>query len=118
MLEMDRTKEQLIAEVELLRATVANLEQDKVMRKRVEEAEREQAQELAVLKERQRLACDLHDTVDQTLFAASLIAQTLLRQWEDAPAKLIENLEHLDRLVRAAQAEMRLLLLELRPEVL
>jgi len=45
----------------------------------------EQAQEVAVLQERQRLAHDLHDAVTQMLFSASLIAQVLPRIWERDP---------------------------------
>ena len=41
-----------------------------------------QAQELATMEERQRLARDLHDAVSQTLFSASLIADVLPRLWE------------------------------------
>ena len=40
------------------------------------------AQELAVLEERQRLARNLHDAVNQSLFSAGLIAEVLPRLWE------------------------------------
>lgn len=76
------------------------------------------ARELAALNERQRLARDLHDAVSQTLFSASVIAETLPRLWEDNPDDVREGLTELHFLTRRALAEMRSLLLELRPSAL
>ncbi|MBL7065099.1 MAG: GAF domain-containing protein [Anaerolineae bacterium] len=78
----------------------------------------EQAQELAVVEERQRLARDLHDAVTQTLFSASLIAEVLPRLWERDPDVGRHRLEEVRQLTRGALAEMRTLLLELRPSAL
>lgn len=78
----------------------------------------EQQQTLAVLEERQRLAQNLHDAVNQSLFSASLIAEVLPRLWEQRPDEVRESLEDLRRLTRGALAEMRGLLVELRPLVL
>jgi PAS domain S-box-containing protein len=78
----------------------------------------EQAQTLAALQERQRLAQNLHDAVNQSLFSAGLIAEVLPRLWERDPAKGRQSLEDLRRLTRGALAEMRGLLAELRPRVL
>lgn len=78
----------------------------------------EQAQEVAVLEERQRLAHDLHDAVTQLLFSASLIAQVLPRMWERDSVQGRQALEDLRLLTRGALAEMRALLLELRPTAL
>jgi PAS domain S-box-containing protein len=78
----------------------------------------EQAQKLATLQERQRLAQNLHDAVNQSLFSAGLIAEVLPRLWERDPAKGMRSLEDLRRLTRGALAEMRGLLAELRPQVL
>jgi len=79
---------------------------------------RDQAEQAAVLEERQRLARDLHDAVSQTLFSASVIAQTLDRLWERDPDLVRQNLVELQRLTQGALAEMRNLLLELRPAAL
>lgn len=76
----------------------------------------EKARELAVLEERQRLARELHDAVTQTLFSASVVAETLPRLYQQNPERAFEQLEQLHMLVRGASAEMRTLLLELRPE--
>lgn len=78
----------------------------------------QQAQTVAVLEERQRLAQNLHDAVNQSLFSASLIAEVLPVLWERDPEEARQSLEDLRRLTRGATAEMRGLLAELRPLVL
>jgi len=77
-----------------------------------------QAQQLAVMEERQRLARELHDAVTQTLFSASLIAEALPELWESDQTEGRELLGELRQLSRGALAEMRTLLLELRPATL
>lgn len=76
------------------------------------------AQTLATLQERQRLAQNLHDAVNQSLFSAGLIAEVLPRLWERDPDEGRQSLEDLRRLTRGAQADLRLLLAELRPSTL
>ena len=78
----------------------------------------EHAHTLAALQERQRLARNLHDAVNQSLFSAGLIAEVLPRLWERDPDAGRQSLEDLRRLTRGAQADMRLLLAELRPSTL
>jgi len=78
----------------------------------------EQAQQLAVMEERSRLARELHDAVTQTLFSASLIAETLPALWESDQDEGRQLLQELRKLNRGAMAEMRTLLLELRPTAL
>ena len=78
----------------------------------------ERARSLAALQERQRLAQDLHDAVNQSLFSAALIAEVLPRLWNRDPVEAEQSLEDLRRLTRGALAEMRALLAELRPTVL
>lgn len=78
----------------------------------------EQAQIVATLQERQRLAQNLHDAVNQSLFSASLIAEVLPRVWERNPDEGRRSLEDLRRLTRGAIAEMRGLLVELQPIVI
>jgi PAS domain S-box-containing protein len=78
----------------------------------------EHARELAALQERQRLAQNLHDAVNQSLFSAGLIAEVLPRLWERNPEEARRSLEDLRRLTRGAMAEMRALLAELRPTTL
>jgi two-component system nitrate/nitrite sensor histidine kinase NarX len=76
------------------------------------------AQTLAVLEERQNLARNLHDAINRSLFSAGLIAEVLPRLWEREPEEARRSLEDLRRLTRGALAEMRALLVELRPSAL
>jgi len=69
----------------------------------------------AASNERQRLARDLHDAVTQSIYSASLISAALPAVWERSPEEGMENLRTLRLLVRAALAELRSLLYELRP---
>ncbi len=73
------------------------------------------AQNLAVFEERQRLARDLHDAVTQTLFSSSIIAESLPRLAKTNPDRVLSLLDQLVLLNRGALAEMRNLLMELRP---
>lgn len=82
-----------------------------------------QEREMAVVAERNRLARELHDAVSQTLFAANMVASTVLRRLEaaapdSAAAALRHELQTLERLNRGALAEMRLLMFELRPDAM
>jgi signal transduction histidine kinase len=78
----------------------------------------EQAQELAVSRERQRLARDLHDSVTQTLYSVTLTAEALPRVWAKHPDQAQAALKNLHRLARGALGEMRTLLFELQPVML
>jgi len=78
----------------------------------------EQAQALAAIQERERLARDLHDAVSQALFSATMITEALPAQWRRNPERVPQLLADLHRLIRGALAEMRTLLLELRPKSL
>ena len=87
-------------------------------RQNAEEALAAKAVEDAITAERTRLARDLHDAVTQTLFSASLIAEVLPDLWEMDEAEARKSNEELRQLTRGALAEMRTLLLELRPAAL
>ena len=97
-----------------LAETVADDVAAAVENERLHEQQTRQAAE----DERQRLARDLHDAVTQTIYSAALIAEALPAVWERDPADGLHNLTRLRRLVRAALAEMRTLLFELRPAAL
>jgi signal transduction histidine kinase len=86
-----------------------------IERKRAEQTQWEQARQLAALEERQRLARDLHDSVTQTLFSASVVAEMLPIIWTSDPEQIKPGLDELHRLTRDALSEMRSLLGELRP---
>lgn len=74
-----------------------------------------EVQSLGAQAERQRLARELHDAVTQQLFSASLIGEVLPQIWATNPTQGAEYLEDLRLLTRGALAEMRTLLVELRP---
>jgi nitrate/nitrite-specific signal transduction histidine kinase len=76
------------------------------------------SRQLAVSDERNRIARDLHDSVTQTLFSISMIAQALPSLIERQPEKAGERAGRLGELSRGALAEMRMLILELRPQAL
>jgi signal transduction histidine kinase len=78
----------------------------------------EQAQGLAALQERQRLARELHDSVSQALYGIALGARTARTLLERDPARAGEPLDYVLSLAEAGLAEMRALILELRPESL
>lgn len=84
-------------------------------REEAEAALAQKAAEEAVAAERTRLARDLHDAVTQTLFSASLTAEALPDLWAADPEEGKRTTEDLRQLTRSALAEMRTLLLELRP---
>ncbi len=78
----------------------------------------EQAQELAAVEERQRLARELHDSVSQALYGIALGLHTARIQLDRDPNELPESLDYLLSLAEAALDEMRALIFELRPESL
>ena len=84
---------------------------------RAERALRESEAAKAAEQERGRLARELHDSVTQALFAATLRAEALTRA-EGASPKVVRGAQEVARLNRGALAQMRALLLELRGEPL
>ncbi len=85
-------------------------------RKEAERVLREHEAAAAALAERNRLARDLHDSVTQTLFAASLKAESLGSDGREAPPQIAQTAEEVRRLTRGALAQMRTMLLELRSD--
>lgn len=76
----------------------------------------EQAKELAVVQERQRLARELHDGATQSIFTANILIETLPRIWQRSPEKVLGLVEQIHQLTQGAGSEMRMLLYEFRPE--
>ena len=87
-------------------------------RTKIEKELAAKAADEAVTADRTRLARDLHDAVTQTLFSASLTAEVLPDLWEMDVDEAKKSTEELRQLTRGALAEMRTLLLELRPATL
>lgn len=79
----------------------------------------QQAETAAVLEERARLARDLHDSVTQSLYSATLFAEggrSLLQQ--NRISEVDHYLVQLQQITRQALKEMRLLVFELRSSAL
>lgn len=69
----------------------------------------------AVIEERQRLARDLHDSVSQQLFALTMMAEASNQLMDNNPETAKDHLRDVIDAGHTAQAEMRALLLHLRP---
>jgi signal transduction histidine kinase len=78
-----------------------------------------QAEKLAVMEERQRLARELHDSVTQSLYSVTLYADASRRSLEsENMVGASENLDELRNVAREAILDMRLLIYELYPPIL
>ena len=75
----------------------------------------EQARELSVVAERNRLALELHDAVSQKLFGLVLSAEAAGTLLERDPAAARDQVERLQVLAQEALDELRSLVFELRP---
>jgi two-component system, NarL family, sensor histidine kinase LiaS len=75
----------------------------------------QQAAGLATMEERQRLARDLHDSVSQQLFAIGMTAGAVAKLYDRDPDRVRPLIAQLEEMASKAQAEMRALLLHLRP---
>lgn len=104
-------------EIEMLYATIVRLNNTvktvKYQNQLVTNETNEQFVKKIVEEERQRLARDLHDSVSQQLFAASMMLSAIRNgQMDEQLAKQVTLLE---KMLNEAQLEMRALLLHLRP---
>ncbi|MCJ7840447.1 GAF domain-containing sensor histidine kinase [Lederbergia sp. NSJ-179] len=70
-------------------------------------------QEIALIEERNRLARDLHDSVNQLLFSLSLTARGGVEMTTDTDTK--NTFQHIQNLSQEAQTEMRALIWQLKP---
>ncbi|UFT98623.1 sensor histidine kinase [Radiobacillus kanasensis] len=96
------------------------MEQTKISQKLVDERveDQEKKMEEVISEERNRLARELHDSVSQELFAASMMVSAITEgnvNWDDLTAKQLQQVE---MMIQQSQLEMRALLLHLRPVAL
>jgi signal transduction histidine kinase len=76
----------------------------------------EQAHAIATMEERQRLARELHDSVTQSLYSLTLLAEASKRTASSGDIdKAVGNISRLGETAQQALKEMRLLVYELRP---
>ncbi len=76
----------------------------------------EQAQQLAVVEERARLARDLHDAVTQSIYSLTLLAEAGLRMLSRGDLQQVQdNQQRINDIAQQTLQDMRLLVYELRP---
>lgn len=75
----------------------------------------ERSRELALVEERTRMARELHDAVTQKLFSLRLTAQAAASLVTRDPGRALGELERVERLAGEALAELRAVIVELRP---
>ncbi|MBC5638120.1 sensor histidine kinase [Ornithinibacillus sp. BX22] len=80
--------------------------------------EREQSLQEIVVQERNRLARELHDSVSQELFAASMMMSAINDTAIELDSKIKKQLRLVENMIQQSQLEMRALLLHLRPVAL
>jgi signal transduction histidine kinase len=115
-----RKLEQQVADrtAELSQANVL-LEGEITERLQVEEALRQSEREKATVDERNRLARELHDSVAQSMYGVTLLAEVSSQLLASGRADQVAgHLGELKETARDSLAEMRLLIYELRPPVL
>ena len=98
--------------------TVIGYVQDVTEQRRLEEQVLRDETERATELERQRIARELHDSVTQNIYSASLLLGALPRELEEDPEEAKADLERVRRTLRASLGELRTLLYELRPDTL
>jgi len=80
--------------------------------------EREQSLQEIVVQERNRLARELHDSVSQQLFAASMMMSAINESNSKQDPAIKKQLQLVENMIHQSQLEMRALLLHLRPVAL
>ncbi|GAA4562095.1 GAF domain-containing sensor histidine kinase [Planotetraspora kaengkrachanensis] len=75
----------------------------------------ERGRELTVVEERTRVARDLHDSVSQKLFSLRLTARAAVSLMRSDPERAAREIEQVERMAGEAIAELRAVIVELRP---
>lgn len=112
-------------EMQLIETTMKKIEEkfeqqaalaQKVATERAED--REKSLQEVVVQERNRLARELHDSVSQQLFAASMMMSAVNDSEEAKKDSMNKQLKMVENMIHQSQLEMRALLLHLRPVAL
>ena len=112
-------------EMQLIETTMKKIEEkfeqqaalaQKVATERAED--REKSLQEVVVQERNRLARELHDSVSQQLFAASMMMSAVNDSEEAKKDSMNTQLKMVENMIHQSQLEMRALLLHLRPVAL
>lgn len=96
------------------------IEQTKISQKIANEKAEEQEKRIQeiVSQERNRLARELHDSVSQQLFAASMLMSAITESTSISDERITKQLKTVEQMIQQSQLEMRALLLHLRPVAL
>lgn len=101
----------------MLEANKARRETQRLLTELQEYAE--QARQLAIVEERNRLARELHDSVTQALYGLTLQSEAMARQLESGQGSFLPGeMRELRDIAQEALREMRLMIFELRPTIL
>jgi signal transduction histidine kinase len=76
----------------------------------------DRAEELSAVRERNRVARELHDSVNQSIFSITLTAEAARTVLERDPARVPPYLKQLQEMTAGALAQMRSLIGQLRPK--
>jgi signal transduction histidine kinase len=74
------------------------------------------AEELSAVRERNRVARDLHDSVNQSIFSITLTAEAARTMLDRDPARVPPYLDQLQEMTSSALAQLRSLIGQLRPK--
>jgi len=107
--------QQIGEKIERLRAMLQNMEMALQAKTVADEANSEMNRNQLVKEERQRIARELHDSVSQQLFAMTMILSAIQEQADNIDPVNRQLIGKVAAMVDQAQAEMRSLLLHLRP---
>ena len=107
--------QQIGEKIERLRAMLQNMEMALQAKTVADEANSEMNRNQLVKEERQRIARELHDSVSQQLFAMTMILSAIQEQADNMDPVNRQLIDKVADMVDQAQAEMRSLLLHLRP---
>lgn len=109
------TADQVEIQIDRLRSMLQNMEMALQAKTVADEATSEMNRNELIKEERQRIARELHDSVSQQLFAMTMILSAIQEQANNMDPVNRQLIGKVADMVDQAQAEMRSLLLHLRP---
>ncbi|TFJ91810.1 sensor histidine kinase [Lentibacillus salicampi] len=112
--ELKRIRQHMEQIQEKIRTQTENAQ--RLAKERTED--REKSLQEIVVQERNRLARELHDSVSQQLFAASMMMSAINEANPPENVELNKQLTMVEKMIHQSQLEMRALLLHLRPVAL
>ncbi|PAE24772.1 sensor histidine kinase [Bacillus sp. 7894-2] len=118
VLEMGKELQSIAIRAEKIQRNMA--EQAKISQKLANEKAEdiENRMQEIVSQERNRLARELHDSVSQQMFAASMMMSAITETQQDPEDRQAKQLKMVEEMIHQSQLEMRALLLHLRPAAL